>query len=83
MRFAERAVDARPRPIEFADEARSAKREEDQTSAVAWSDAMSADSGAMAARISAMISAGTPAAHSESCRCPATRLKWWIVIPRP
>jgi hypothetical protein len=84
VRFAERVVDAATRPMEFADEARSAKRDGgDQTSAVAWSDAMSGAKGAMARRISAIVSSGTPAAHSESCKCPATRLKWWIVIPRP
>jgi len=45
--------------------------------------AISGASGAMAPSISVTVEAGTPAVASASARCPATREKWCMVIPRP
>jgi hypothetical protein len=83
VRFAERAVDARPG--RWNSQTKHARRSVmgDQTSAVAWSDAMSAANGAIVSRISAIVASGTPAADSEQVKWPASRLKWCMVIPRP
>lgn len=62
----------------------SATRHRAQTGAVVLSpDVTSTASGAMTPRISVIVSEGTPAAVSASAKCPATRLKWCMVIPRP
>lgn len=45
--------------------------------------AISFDSGAIAARICPVVSSGTPAALRLASRCPATRLKWCMAMPRP
>jgi hypothetical protein len=55
-----------------------------QTLAVVVSpDAISGASGDMALSISVTVPEGTPAAASASAKCPATSLKWCMVIPRP
>jgi hypothetical protein len=50
---------------------------------VASPDAISGARGAMVFSISVTVRGGTPAAASASAKCPATRLKWTMVIPRP
>src|SRR5690242_4626720 len=45
--------------------------------------AMSSANGATAPMICATKSSGTPATDRLSVRWPATKLKWWTVMPRP